>query len=37
MLVPYQITIPTIVGSATLVSRRVEIDSPGRPQIALLH
>ncbi len=37
VLIPYQITIPTLVGQATLVSRRVEIESPGRPQIALLH
>jgi hypothetical protein len=37
ILVPYQITIPTMLGYATIVSKRVEIDSPGRPQIALLH
>jgi hypothetical protein len=37
VLVPYQITIPTLLGYATIVSKRVEIDSPGRPQIALLH
>jgi hypothetical protein len=37
ILVPYQITIPTLLGYATIVSKRVEIDSPGRPQIALLH
>src|SRR5262245_11200625 len=37
ILVPYQITIPTIVGYATIVSKRVEIESPGLPQIALLH
>ncbi|MBX9591330.1 MAG: DUF3108 domain-containing protein [Hyphomonadaceae bacterium] len=37
VLIPYQITIPTMVGYATLVSRRVEIDTPGQPQIALLH
>ena len=37
ILIPYQITIPTLVGYATLVSRRVEIESPGSPQIALLH
>jgi Protein of unknown function (DUF3108) len=37
ILVPYQITIPTQLGSATIVSKRVEIESPGRPQIALLH
>jgi hypothetical protein len=37
VLIPYQITIPTVIGQATLVSKRVEIESPGRPQIALLH
>jgi len=37
VMVPYQITIPTLFGYATIVSRRVEIQSPGRPQIALLH
>jgi hypothetical protein len=37
ILVPYQITIPTLLGYATIVSKRVEIESPGRPQIALLH
>jgi Protein of unknown function (DUF3108) len=37
ILVPYQVTIPTMIGSATLVSKRVDIESPGRPQIALLH
>jgi hypothetical protein len=37
ILVPYQITIPTLLGYATIVSKRVEIQSPGRPQIALLH
>ena len=37
VLIPYQITIPTMVGYATIVSRRVEIESPGKPQIALLH
>ncbi len=37
ILVPYQITIPTMLGYATIVSKRVEIQSPGRPQIALLH
>ncbi|HEX5959183.1 MAG TPA: DUF3108 domain-containing protein, partial [Hyphomicrobiaceae bacterium] len=37
ILVPYQITIPTMIGYATIVSKRVEIESPGRPQIALLH
>jgi hypothetical protein len=37
VLIPYQITIPTLVGHATLVSRRVEIETRGQPQIALLH
>jgi hypothetical protein len=37
VLIPYQITIPTMLGYATIVSKRVEIESPGRPQIALLH
>jgi hypothetical protein len=35
--IPYQINIPTMAGSATIVSKRVEIASPGKPQIALLH
>jgi hypothetical protein len=37
VLIPYQITIPTLVGYATLVAKRVQIDTPGQPQIALLH
>lgn len=37
MLVPYQITIPTMAGSASIVSKRVDITSPGKPQIALTH
>jgi hypothetical protein len=37
ILVPYQITIPTMLGYATIVSKRVEIETPGSPQIALLH
>lgn len=37
VLIPYQITIPTLVGYATIVAKRVEIDTPGQPQIALLH
>lgn len=37
ILVPYQITIPTMLGYATIISKRVEIESPGLPQIALLH
>ena len=35
--VPYQITIPTMAGSTTIVSKRVEIVSPGKPQIAMLY
>jgi len=37
VLIPYQVNIPTMAGSATIVSKRVEIVSPGKPQIALLH
>jgi hypothetical protein len=37
VLIPYQITIPTLIGYATIVAKRVEIESPGLPQIALLH
>jgi Protein of unknown function (DUF3108) len=37
VFVPYQISIPTMAGSATIISKRVEIISPGKPQIALLH
>lgn len=37
VLVPYQISIPTPGGSAIITSKRVEIVSPGKPQIALLH
>lgn len=37
VLIPYQVTIPTMVGNATIVSKRVEIETPGKPQIALLH
>ena len=37
VFIPYQVTIPTMAGSATIVSKRVEIESPGKPQIALLH
>jgi len=37
MLVPYQINIPTLAGYASIVSKRVEIVSPGKAQIALTH
>ena len=35
--VPYRITIPTIAGSATLMSRNVEIVTSAQQQIALVH
>ena len=37
VFVPYQISIPTSAGSATIISKRVEIGMPGKPEIALLH
>ncbi len=37
MFVPYQISIPTQMGTATLTSKRVEIAQAGKPRIALLH
>jgi hypothetical protein len=37
ILVPYQISIPTMLGYVNIVSKRVEIETPGSPQIALLH
>ncbi len=37
VLIPYEVNIPTMAGSATIISKRVEIESPGKPQIALLH
>jgi len=37
VFIPYQINIPTMAGSATIISKRVDIFSPGKPQIALLH
>ena len=37
MFVPYQITIPTIAGPATMISRRVDIITAQRQQIALVH
>jgi hypothetical protein len=36
ILIPYQITIPTIAGSAVLTSQRVDITTPGMRQIALV-
>jgi hypothetical protein len=35
--IPHQIKIPTLTGSASLVSKRVDIASPGKPQIALMY
>jgi hypothetical protein len=35
--IPYKITVPTIAGSATLVSRNVEIVTSAHQQIALVH
>jgi hypothetical protein len=37
VFIPYQATIPTMAGYATLYVKRVEIASPGKPQIALTH
>ena len=37
MMVPYQINIPTLAGYASIVSKRVEIATPGKAQIALTH
>jgi hypothetical protein len=37
LVVPYQITIPTLFGSAVLTAQRVEIVAPGMKQIALVH
>jgi hypothetical protein len=37
MFIPYQITIPTIAGAATLVAKRVDIVTPSKGQIALVH
>jgi hypothetical protein len=36
LVIPYQITIPTIAGSAVLTSQRVDITAPGMKQIALV-
>ena len=36
LLIPYQVTIPTIAGSATLTSQRVDITTSGMKQIALV-
>jgi len=37
VFVPYQVSIPLMAGSATIISKRVEIVSPGKPQIAMLY
>ena len=37
ILVPYKITVPTIIGSATAVARRIAITTSGHRQIALVH
>jgi len=37
VFIPYQATIPTMAGYATLSAKRIEIVSPGKPQIALTH
>ena len=37
VFVPYQINIPTMAGSAVITSKRVEIITPGKPQIAMLY
>jgi hypothetical protein len=35
--IPHQIKIPTLTGAASLMSKRVDITSPGKPQIALMY
>src|SRR5262249_24949031 len=37
VFVPYQMSIPTLLGVASIIAKRVEIASPGQPEIALLH
>jgi hypothetical protein len=37
IFIPYQITIPTIAGAAALVSKRIDIVTPSKGQIALVH
>lgn len=37
LLIPYQITIPTLAGSAVMTSKKVEIATPGREPIALIY
>jgi hypothetical protein len=37
LLVPYEVTVPTIAGPAKLTSQRIEIETAGRGQIALVH
>lgn len=37
LVVPYEITLPTVAGTAVLTSTRVDIVTPGQRQIALVH
>ena len=37
LLVPYEVTVPTIAGPAKLTSQRIEIETASRGQIALVH
>lgn len=37
LLIPYQITIPTLAGSAVMTSKKVEITTPGKEPIALIY
>jgi hypothetical protein len=37
VFIPYHATIPTLAGYATVSAKRIEIASPGKPQIALTH
>jgi hypothetical protein len=35
IIIPFQVTVPTIVGSATLTSEQIDITMPDRERIAL--
>ena len=37
LMVPYQITVPTVAGTATITLQRMDIVAPGQKQIALVH
>jgi hypothetical protein len=37
VFIPYSATIPTLAGAAAVSAKRIEIASPGKPQIALTH